>query len=246
MEPGLLPVLLLGGAGVLAGGIAAVSGFGIGSLLTPVLALQVGTKLAVAAVAIPHAVGTAQRFWFLRRHVDWRVVRSFGVTSALGGLAGALLQTRTSSRALEIVFGGLLMLAGTSELTGWMRRIHWGRPAAWVAGALSGALGGLVGNQGSIRTAALLGYDVPKESFVATATAIALFVDAARLPVYLMTQGKEIAGIWSDLLLATGAVVVGTILGQRVLAHLSQAVFRRVVALLLLGLGAYMLITVTP
>jgi uncharacterized membrane protein YfcA len=233
--------LLLGCTGVLAGGVAAVSGFGIGSLLTPVLALQVGTKLAVAAVAVPHAAGTAQRFWLLRRHVDWRVVRSFGVTSALGGLAGALLQTRASSRALEIVFGVLLTLAGISELTGWMRRVHWGRSAAWLAGAISGALGGLVGNQGGIRTAAMLGYDVPKESFVATATAIALFVDAARLPVYLITQGREIVGIWSDLLVATGAVVVGTILGQRVLTRLSQAVFRRVVALLLLGLGGYML-----
>jgi uncharacterized membrane protein YfcA len=97
-----------------------------------------GTKLAVAAVAIPHAVGTAQRFWLLRSHVDWRVVRSFGVTSALGGLTGALLQTRASSRALEIVFGVLLILAGISELTGWMRQVHWGRSAAWLAGVILG------------------------------------------------------------------------------------------------------------
>jgi len=128
--------LLLATVGVLAGGIAAVSGFGIGSLLTPVLALQAGTKLAVAGVAIPHAIGTAQRFWLLRRHVDWRVVRSFGITSALGGLAGAFLQTRATSRALEVVFGVLLILAAITELTGWMRRVHWSRSAAWVAGAL--------------------------------------------------------------------------------------------------------------
>ena len=38
---------------VVAGAIAAVTGFGIGSLLTPVLALQVDTRLAVAAVSIP-------------------------------------------------------------------------------------------------------------------------------------------------------------------------------------------------
>jgi len=41
--------LLLATAGIIAGAIAAVGGFGIGSLLAPVLALQVGTKLAVAA-----------------------------------------------------------------------------------------------------------------------------------------------------------------------------------------------------
>ena len=44
--------LLLAAVGVLAGAIASVSGFGIGSLLTPVLAVRVGTKLAVAAVSV--------------------------------------------------------------------------------------------------------------------------------------------------------------------------------------------------
>ena len=38
---------LLFGVAVAAGAIAAVSGFGIGSLLTPVLALTVGTRVAV-------------------------------------------------------------------------------------------------------------------------------------------------------------------------------------------------------
>ncbi len=35
--------LLLAGVGLVAGAIASVSGFGIGSLLTPVLAVRVGT-----------------------------------------------------------------------------------------------------------------------------------------------------------------------------------------------------------
>ena len=71
------------------------------------------------------------------------------------------------------MFGFLLLLAGFSELTGWMERVRWGRRAAWVSGLLSGAFGGLVGNQGSIRSAAMLGFQVPKQSFVATATAVA-------------------------------------------------------------------------
>ncbi|MBX6365996.1 MAG: TSUP family transporter, partial [Gemmatimonadetes bacterium] len=119
--------------------------------------------------------------------------------------------------------------------------VRWGRRAAWVAGALSGALGGMVGNQGGIRTAALLGFDVPKESFVATATAIGLFVDAARLPVYLATSWHDIVGVGPLVLVATGAVVAGTVVGTRVLGRLAPAVFRRVIAALLIGLGLYML-----
>ncbi len=232
--------LALFACSVLAAGTAAVAGFGIGSLLTPVLALEVGAKLAVAAVAIPHLVGTAFRFWVLQRHVDRRMLLGFGAASAVGGLAGALLHAGISNRALGLVFGGVLILAALSELTGWIGRVHWGRRAAWAAGALSGLLGGLVGNQGGIRSAAMLGFDVPKESFVATATAVGLFVDAARLPVYLATQGTEIARLWPLLLVASVGTVAGTMLGTRLLARLPERAFRRAVAVLLLVLGVTM------
>ncbi|MGH7555673.1 MAG: TSUP family transporter [Longimicrobiales bacterium] len=109
------------------------------------------------------------------------------------------------------------------------------------AGALSGLLDGLVGNQGGIRSAALLGFDVPKVSFVATSTAIALFVDLARLPVYLATYGREIAAEWRLVLAACVGVVLGTALGTRVLARLPDPLFRRIIAVLLLVLGLYMM-----
>jgi len=227
----------LAGAAIVAGALAAVAGFGIGTILTPVLALETGAKVAVAAVAIPHAVGSAQRLWLLRHHVERRVLLWFGATSAIGGLAGALLGAGGTNRALAIVFGLAVGLAGVSELTGWMQRVHWGRRAAWAAGLASGFLGGLVGNQGGIRSAALLGFEVPKESFVATATAIALFVDGARVPVYLATQGSEILAIWPLLLVASIGVVVGTAVGATILGGIAARTFHRVVGLALLALG---------
>lgn len=241
-SPGVTFDLVVVTVGVVAGAIASVAGFGVGSLLTPTLAWQVGAKLGVAAVAIPHFIATFQRFWLLRRHVDRRVLLRFGLASAGGGLAGALAHVWLSSRALEMVFGVLLILAAIAEFTGWMTRVRWGRRAAWIAGALSGAFGGLVGNQGSIRGAALLGFDVPKESFVATATAIGLFVDCARLPVYLFTQWREIFAIWPLLVLATVGVVIGTAVGARVLTSIPRMTFRRIVAVLLLALGIHMLV----
>src|SRR5947207_3678020 len=233
---------LLAAASVIAGAIAAVTGFGIGSLLTPVLALRTGTKIAVAAVAIPHFIGTAQRFWILRRHVDRRVLLGFGIASAIGGLAGALLHERVSGRALAVAFGCLLLLASMSELTGWINHVRWGRLAGWVAGALSGLLGGLVGNQGGIRSASMLGFDVPKESFVATATAVGLFVDVARLPVYLILEGREVVRLWPLLVLSTLCVVIGTLVGTRLLGRIDERVFRRAVAILLFVLGLHMLL----
>lgn len=227
---------------VLAGGIAAVTGFGIGSLLTPVLALQMDTRLAVAAVSVPHVIGTAVRFWLLSGGVDRRVFWNFGLTSAAGGLTGALLHGWASNRWLTIVFGALLLFAATSEVTGLAKRMRFRGYVAWVAGAISGLLGGLVGNQGGLRSAALLGFGLSKQNFVATATAVGLLVDGARMPVYLATQHREMSGIWVWIVLATIGVTVGTVLGNRVLTRIPEVWFHRVLAVVLAILGGAMMI----
>ena len=196
---------------IVAGGVAALSGFGVGSLLTPLLATHYGTKLAVAIVSIPHLVATAVRFIGLRRQLDRRIFLNFGILSAAGGLLGALLNAKTNSPVLATVFGCLLVFAGISGLTGFVDRMNFGRAMAWFAGALSGFFGGLVGNQGGIRSAALLGFDIQKEALVATATAIALIVDGARMPVYLAVETQRILNAWPVVAIAITGVLLGTL-----------------------------------
>jgi uncharacterized membrane protein YfcA len=229
-------------AGVLAGAVAAISGFGIGSLLTPVLASHVGTKVAVAAVSIPHLIGTAVRFAKLRAHVDGPAFRRFGILSAAGGLLGALINARVSAPVLSVVLGILLVFAGMSGLLSFAERMRFGRKTAWIAGALSGLFGGLVGNQGGIRSAALMGFDLPKERFVATATAVALVVDAARMPVYVWTEWRELVALWPFVLGAVAGVLIGTLGGVRLLRKIPERVFRPAVSLLIVALGVYMLV----
>lgn len=229
-------------AAVIAGAIASISGFGIGSVLTPVLSTQFDVRLAIALVSLPHLAGTFVRFLLVRTHIDRDVLLGFGAASAIGGLCGAVLQTVVQSAALAIIFGLLLVFAGFGSLTGFAQRMRFsGRRSALVGGALSGLLGGLVGNQGGIRAAALLGFDVSRQAFIATATAVALIVDGARIPVYLATQGADLAPQWPLIVVLAIGAVAGTLLGGRVLRRMSEPVFRRVVGALLLLLGVYTL-----
>jgi uncharacterized membrane protein YfcA len=234
--------ILVTAVGMVAGAIASVTGFAIGSLLTPTFGLHVSTKIAVAAVSVPHVVGTALRFWLMRTRVDRHVLLTFGLTSAAGGLTGALLHEWISSPWLTIVFGILLLFVAVSELVGLSKRMRFHGPVAWIAGALSGLLGGLVGNQGGIRSAALLGVDLPRQTFVATATAVGLIVDGARMPVYLVTSGRDVLVIWPTVAVATVGVVVGTVFGHRLLGRIPEALFRPILAAILGILGAAMLI----
>ena len=233
--------LMLAFAAVIAGGIASIAGFGIGSILTPTLSLWYDAKLAVAAISIPHLIGTALRFWLLKGHVDARAMWSFGLASAAGGITGALLNTVFASPWLLALLGILLLFVAAGELTGFARHMVFSGPWAWVAGAVSGMLGGLVGNQGGLRSAALLGFRLHRDTFVATATAIGLFVDGARVPVYFYAHGPALTQMTTAIAITTAGVIAGTLVGGRVLRRIPEAVFRRAVAVLLAILGSALL-----
>lgn len=229
----------------LAGATASVVGFGIGSLLTPLVAIRYGMPAAVALVSIPHAIATALRCWRLRRAIDWPVLRRFGVVSALGGLGGAALYTRAGGRELTIALGVLLLLTASATLTGWMTRWTPGGPMVWLLGAVSGAFGGLAGNQGGIRAAAMQPFGLGPAAFVATATATGLLVDAARMPVYAIGIVRSSAlpsGFWTIVAVASAGVVAGTLTGERLLLGLGVAQFRRVLGIAIGVLGAWLLI----
>ena len=233
---------LLTFAGILAGAIASIAGFGIGSILTPLLASWIGTKLAVAVVSIPHFIGTALRFSVIRQHVDRRVLWTFGAASAIGGLTGALLHIWLRSVALGYILGALLVFAGFMGLTGLASQMKFGKRAGWTAGALSGMFGGLVGNQGGIRSAALLGFNLRRDAFVATATAIALLVDVFRMPVYAALQFDQILSQWPLAAVATVGVVIGTLSGKWMLQKIPENVFRVIISGIIFGLGVWMLV----
>ena len=225
-------------AATMAGAIAAVSGFGIGSLLTPLLMLSTSPAHAVAVVAVPHAVATTVRWFRLRQQVHGPTFRQFGLASALGGVCGAVLQGRLASPALTVILAALLILAGTTELAG--RRVPLPRTPPWrlAGGLVSGLFGGLVGNQGGIRAAALLGFELSPRQLVATATASALLVDAARVPVYLLTASDAMSSSLRPIALLSIGATIGTLVGVPVLGRIPTDTYRRLVGCLLFILGA--------
>ena len=145
------------------------------------------------------------------------------------------------SADLGYLLGALLIFAGIAGATGFAERMKLAPPAGWFAGVLSGLFGGLVGNQGGIRSAALLGFKVSKEAFVATARAVALLIDVVRIPVYAIGQYQQILSAWRPMVFATIGVLVGTLLGKPLLQRIPERQFRQVVSLIILALGIWMI-----
>jgi uncharacterized membrane protein YfcA len=242
MNEALFYTLLLA-VGVLSGATAAVIGFGIGSLLTPLLLTRFDPHLAVGLVALPHLLATATRYVQHRHAVDRPVLLRFGVPSAIGGLAGAVLQNTFRSPALILVLAVLLILTGIANLTrgfgGW-------RPGSYTAaglGLLSGIFGGLVGNQGGLRAAGLTAFTLRPRAYLATSTAVALIIDAARTPVYLARAGDQLLAFVAPIAVATLGCLGGTIVGERLFLRLSPERYRKMVGVAVIVLGLWLLAT---
>ena len=228
--------------GFLAGMAASVAGFGIGSFLIPIISVRTGTKVAIALVALPHFFGTGARFWLLKAKINRQILLRFGLLSAAGGLAGALLHVFFVSGLLQIIFAVMLILAGFLGVLQVSERIRVGKNSASIVGLASGFFGGLAGEQGGIRSVALLNFDIEKETFIATATATGLIVDAVRMPIYFLTQPSLVVQFLSILILSTLTVIAGTSAGNIVLKRMPEKSFKQIVSFLILLLGIFLLI----
>jgi uncharacterized membrane protein YfcA len=241
MAPLTLLAFAVALVGVASGATAALVGFGIGSLLTPLLAAQVGADAAIALVALPHLAATALRFVRHRAHVDIAALRAFGIPSALGGLAGALLYARLGDRGLGLVLGVLLVATGAMNALPALRRWRPSPATSRWLGLASGLFGGLAGNQGGLRAAALLPLGLAPRAFLATSTAIALVIDGARTPVYLVRAAPTIVEHAPLVAIASVACLLGTLLGERGVLRADTTRYRRVVAIAVVLAGAWML-----
>jgi uncharacterized protein len=203
--------------------------------------LSMPTAHAVALLAIPHALATIIRWSRLGSDVHMPTFWQFGIASAIGGLAGAVLQSRLGSSVLTMLLATLLILAGLTELT--RHPVPLPPTPFWrlVGGILSGVFGGLVGNQGGIRTAALLGFRLQPRQIVATATASALLVDAARVPIYFHSAGPVIIANIHLWVIASAGVTVGTLIGVPILSRIPESLYRRLIGGLLVFLGISLL-----
>jgi uncharacterized protein len=174
-------------AGFLAGLTASIAGFGIG-ILIPVVGIQTGAKTAIALVSLPDFLGASVRFWLLRSIID-KNPNPVRLTSRCRRIKWDLLHFFFVSNALQILFSVMLIVTGILGVIQISECIRFDR----IIGAIAGFFGGLVGEQGGIRSVALLNFDLEEEALITTATAIALSVDAVRMPVYFLTQSLQIS-----------------------------------------------------
>lgn len=207
-----------------------MTGFGLGTILTPIFLIFYDVKVAILIVAVVHLLNNLLKLSLFSSHISLEILKRFGALTLAGAFIGAFFQGKMDSSIVKVLVGISLIFLGLKEVSGFGEKIRLPKRIDFIGGFLSGLLGGFVGNQGAIRSAYLLNYKIPKEVFIATAAAIASVVDVTRIPIYVTNNRGMLIANAGLIFFTVTAAFAGTIAGKKLLSSVSLKAFKLYVA----------------
>ncbi|WP_041958637.1 sulfite exporter TauE/SafE family protein [Sulfurospirillum arsenophilum] len=250
-----MEIFLVAGVAFIASLLTFFSGFGLGTLLMPIIVLFFPLPIAIAITAIVHFSNNLLKFFLLVKHSDVSILLRFGVPAVIFALLGAwsldllsewslgftytLFGFTCNVTPLKLIIGLVIVFFLILESSPTLR-VPNAFKKLWLGGALSGFFGGLSGNQGAFRSLFLTQNALSKEVFLATGVSIAVIVDLSRLSLYAKHWESALAQ-WELIVIATLSAFIGTLIGKFFLKKVSIEFIRFIVAWML-GVVAFLLI----
>jgi uncharacterized protein len=242
----LIPILAF-----LASILTFFSGFGLGTILTPVFAVFFPIELAIAMTAIVHFLNGVFKFVLTAKHIHKGIVIRFGIPAICSALIGAwllptfadlptiatfeLFQTRFVILPVKILIACILIAFTCFEILPALKKLQFSPKYLTLGGILTGFFGGLSGHQGALRSAFLVKTNLTKEQLIATGVGIAMLIDIGRLVVYakyLNTEG--IAHNLSLLVVTCLSAFIGAYLGNKLLKKVTLHRLQQIISISLI------------
>lgn len=246
-----MEILLIALVAFLAAILTFFSGFGLGTILTPVFMLFFSVELAIALTGIVHFFNNVFKIFLVGKSADKSVLIRFGIPAVIFAFMGAwLLIHIPDAKALfnyqlfgktfevypvKFIISILLIIFASMDLIPYFQNLKFAKNKLPIGGALSGFFGGLSGNQGALRSAFLIKVGLDKETFIGTAVVVSTFVDFTRLGVYATSFNKS--GLLDNLpvvIFATLSAISGAYIGNRLLKKVTLKFLQITVATMLI------------
>lgn len=236
------------------------SGFGLGTILTPVMMIFFPVEVAIALTGVVHFSNNIFKLFLVGKNFNKEVLLRFGIPAVLFAFIGALLlvkipnfeplysyhlfDKRFEVYPLKLLVAVFMMFFALIDLIPYFSKLQFDKSKLPIGGAFSGFFGGLTGAQGALRSAFLIRAGLSKETFIGTTVIISSFVDFTRLSVYasriLNLELKENLPL---LVCATLSAMIGAFIGNKLLKKVTLQFLQYSVAIVLfllslaLGLG---------
>jgi len=234
-------LIILGGAAFLGSILAAVAGFGGAAVLLPLLVAAFGVREAIPILTVAQLLGNLSRAWFNRKELDLPVVGWFALTGVPAALLGGVLFASAPLPILTRLLGMFLIGAvvyrrapGRSA-----RRLPLGAFA--LVGAVFSFLSALLGSVGPIMIPFFLAYGLVKGALIGTEALATVVMHVTKLVAYgstaILTSHSVTVGLGLGLIM-----IVGSLIGKKILDRLPEKVFIFLIEATLLIAGLRFLI----
>lgn len=227
------------------------SGFGLGTILTPIMILFFPVEVAIALTGVVHFSNNIFKLFLVGKNVNKEVFIKFGIPAIIFALIGAYLLVKIPNLQpiysyqffgkhfeiflLKLIVGILIMFFAVIDLIPFFNNLQFSKNKLPIGGALSGFFGGLTGAQGALRSAFLIRSGLSKEAFIGTTVVISSLVDFTRLSVYATRMAT--IDLKENLVLivcATLSAITGAFVGNKLLKKVTIDFVKKSVAILLL------------
>ncbi len=224
MTLNLLDLLVLVGTGTFASLVGSVTGGGVTVILLPVLVLSFGIHVAMPIVTIALLAAGASRVVAYRREIVPSVAIWFSLGSVPLAAAGSYLFTISAPEVLTRLLGIFLIAAVIA------RRLRPTPPAEFAAawflplGAVFGFLTGISVAVATVLAPFFLGYGLRKGTYVGTLGLSVFVIQIVKLFVFGSQDFLQPPVLLYGTLL-TPCMILGTLLGKRLLDRLPEQYF---------------------
>lgn len=230
------------------------SGFGLGTLLAPVLMLFFPIDVAIALTGIVHFFNNIFKLVLVGKNVNKEVFIRFGIPAILFAFIGAyvLLQIPNmqplfsyqfigktfSVYPLKLTIAILILFFACMDIVPYFNKLQFNKNKLPIGGALSGFFGGLAGTQGALRSAFLIRAGLSKEAFIGTTVVISSLVDFMRLSVYsTRMMHLDLKQNLPLLICAILSAMTGAFIGNKLLKKVTINFLKITVAIFLIIIG---------
>lgn len=212
------------------------SGFGLGTILLPVMAIFFPVDVAVAMTGVVHLLNNLFKVVLVGRHAAWSVVWRFGLPAMLAAFVGARLLFVLPH--IKQVVAVVMIVFAVVELLPRFKKLQFDVKWLPFGGVISGFFGGLSGHQGAFRSAFLMRTGLSKEAFIATGVMIACAIDVTRLSVYASHFARDqFQQNYGVVGLATLSAFAGAYIGNRLLKKVTLDALQIGVAIMIIILA---------
>ena len=222
--------LILVVAALFASIVSGMTGMAGGTILLAVMVMVVETSSVVPLHAGVQLVSNSTRVVLFFKHIKWRILLLFIAGIIPGALVGIFIFRSIDKEVVKLLMGIFILLVTYAPKS--KREVRASYNLFLPVGLVAGVIGIFFGAIGPFIAPFFVRKDVLKEELVATKAACQAVTHVIKIFLFGFI-GINVLDMWKIFLPLCAVVIIGTLIGKKLLGRMSDALFKKIFKVIL-------------